>query len=259
MASPKRFAIVGLGSRSRDVDTSALLGKYRQSGVLVGLCDVNGARMRWHNQSFQHDFGVPPVPTCQPDEFGRLVREQEVDSVIVTSIDSTHHRYIVEGVRCGCDVITEKPLTIDLERCQAILDAVKQTGRKVTVAFNYRYAPRNARVKELLADGAIGDVLSVHFEWLLDTRHGADYFRRWHRDKHNSGGLMVHKASHHFDLVNWWLGARPGDGLRFRATWSSTAARTPSERGVARTYERAFGSDAAGTTPSRSTSTPTAS
>ncbi len=49
----------------------------------------------------------------------------------------------------------------------------------------------------------------MHFEWLLDIRHGADYFRRWHRDKANSGGLLVHKSGHHFDLVNWWLGAAP--------------------------------------------------
>jgi len=49
----------------------------------------------------------------------------------------------------------------------------------------------------------------VDFHWLLDTRHGADYFRRWHRFKRNSGGLMVHKATHHFDLVNWWLSSVP--------------------------------------------------
>lgn len=57
--------------------------------------------------------------------------------------------------------------------------------------------------------GAIGKILSVDFQWLLDTSHGADYFRRWHREKKNSGGLMVHKATHHFDLVNWWLSASP--------------------------------------------------
>jgi predicted dehydrogenase len=44
---------------------------------------------------------------------------------------------------------------------------------------------------------------------MLNTTHGADYFRRWHGEKRNSGGLMVHKATHHFDLVNWWLGAVP--------------------------------------------------
>ena len=57
--------------------------------------------------------------------------------------------------------------------------------------------------------GVIGDVLSVDFHWMLDTHHGADYFRRWHSHKANSGGLMVHKATHHFDLVNWWLSASP--------------------------------------------------
>jgi predicted dehydrogenase len=49
----------------------------------------------------------------------------------------------------------------------------------------------------------------VNFEWQLDTYHGADYFRRWHRNKTNSGGLFVHKATHHFDLLNWWLGSVP--------------------------------------------------
>ena len=51
----------------------------------------------------------------------------------------------------------------------------------------------------------IGEVLSVDFHWMLDTRHGADYFRRWHRNKANSGGLIIHKATHHFDLINWLL------------------------------------------------------
>ena len=77
------------------------------------------------------------------------------------------------------------------------------------MAFNYRYTPVRTQVKELLMSGAIGDVLSVDFHWMLDTHHGADYFRRWHSQKKLSGGLMVHKATHHFDLVNWWLSAVP--------------------------------------------------
>ena len=66
----------------------------------------------------------------------------------------------------------------------------------MSVAYNYRFNPVHRRVRSLLAEGAIGDVHSVHFEWMLDVSHGADYFRRWHRDKAQSGGLMVHKASH---------------------------------------------------------------
>ena len=45
----------------------------------------------------------------------------------------------------------------------------------------------------------------MDFCWMLDTRHGAEYFHRWHRMRGNSGSLLVHKATHHFDLVNWWI------------------------------------------------------
>ena len=61
------------------------------------------------------------------------------------------------------------------------------------MAFNYRYAPHHTKIRELVRDGVIGEVYSVHFEWLLNTVHGADYYRRWHRNKANSGGLLVHK------------------------------------------------------------------
>ncbi len=64
-------------------------------------------------------------------------------------------------------------------------------------------------MKELLLKKAIGDLVSVDFHEYLDTSHGADYFRRWHRLKENSGTLLVHKASHHFDLANWWLDSTP--------------------------------------------------
>jgi predicted dehydrogenase len=93
--------------------------------------------------------------------------------------------------------------------CQRILDATKRTGRHLRVTFNYRYSPPRTQVKDILMSGEIGEVLSVDFHWMLNTHHGADYFRRWHGEKKNSGGLMIHKASHHFDLVNWWLGAVP--------------------------------------------------
>ena len=73
-----------------------------------------------------------------------------------------------------------------------------------------RRRPRDRlNLKETLLPGEIGQVTSVDFSWYLDTSHGADYFRRWHRLREKSGSLWVHKATHHFDLVNWWLDADP--------------------------------------------------
>ncbi|MGE5549776.1 MAG: Gfo/Idh/MocA family protein [Bacteroidota bacterium] len=125
--------------------------------------------------------------------------------------DCTHHEFIIKALEAGKDIITEKPMTVDDEKYRAILAAEKRTGRKVRVTFNYRYAPLKTRIKELLRDGIVGEIASVEFRWFLDTVHGADYYRRWHAEKKNSGGLLVHKATHHFDLVNWWTGREPAE------------------------------------------------
>jgi predicted dehydrogenase len=90
-----------------------------------------------------------------------------------------------------------------------IFDAIDRTGRSLRVAFNYRYSPAYTQLRKLVMDGLIGRPLAVDFSWVLDTSHGADYFRRWHSEKQNSGGLLVHKATHHFDLVNWWIDSYP--------------------------------------------------
>ncbi|GLU48273.1 Gfo/Idh/MocA family oxidoreductase [Nocardiopsis ansamitocini] len=203
----RRFAVVGTGSRAR-MYTTALVTTHADRGELVALCDSNATRMRVHN-GIVADAGHAPVPTYSPDDFSRMLDAESVDEVIVCTVDRTHADYIVAALEAGRDVITEKPMTADLDGCRRINAAQERTGGRVTVGFNYRYNPVHHQLRELVRSGVIGEVGSVHFEWLLDLRHGADYFRRWHRDKANSGGLLVHKASHHFDLVNWWIGSHP--------------------------------------------------
>lgn len=203
----KRYAVVGTGSRAR-MYQDAVNKTYAEHCEMVGYCDNNAGRLKLAQERAREQTGKD-VPLFDAKDFDRMVREQKPDVVIVTSKDSTHDKYIVRAMELGCDVMTEKPMTTDEKKCQAILKAQQRTGRKCIVAFNYRYSPHRTQVKDLLMSGTIGDVLSVDFHWLLDTVHGADYFRRWHANKANSGGLMVHKATHHFDLVNWWLSANP--------------------------------------------------
>jgi len=238
-ARKRRYAIVGTGGRSW-MYINALASAYRRECDMVAFCDTNRTRMNFYNKEIDSKFGIKPKPTYLAADFDRMVREMKPDVIIVSSIDRTHHTYIKRAMELGCDVITEKPLTIDIDKCREILETVDRTGQKLTVTFNYRYSPIRTKVKELIAGGAIGEVKSVHFEWLLDTSHGADYFRRWHRDKRNSGGLMVHKSTHHFDLVNWWLDTSPESVFAFGnlAFYGKENAR---QRGVRTFYERGTG------------------
>lgn len=197
-----RYALVGTGGRGIGMFAKPLVDEYGDVAELVGLCDINPKRLQHAVEKIGRQ-----IPTFT--DFDQMLREVECDAVIVTTKDSTHHEFIIKALEAGKDAITEKPMTVDDEKCRQILAAEERTGRSVRVTFNYRYAPYATKVKELLASGVIGEVYSVDFHWFLDTVHGADYFRRWHRQKANSGGLFVHKATHHFDLVNWWLGQDP--------------------------------------------------
>jgi predicted dehydrogenase len=212
----KSYALVGVGSRAQ-MYLEAIAGAHADVARLVAWADTNPGRMAWSAARFPA-LGEPAAFAL--DELAQVVRDRGVDTVIVTTPDATHADYVVTALEAGADVVVEKPLTTTAEGVRRIADAVQRTGRDVTITFNYRYAPRNTALRQLIASGAVGEVTSVHFEWVLDTAHGADYFRRWHRDKASSGGLLIHKASHHFDLVNWWIADSPvkvyaSGGLRF--------------------------------------------
>ena len=202
----KRFVQVGLGVRS-EMYWQAVAGDFADHCELVGICDNNAGRLAMRQQQLA-DLATP-VSAYAAEDFDRMIAECRPDTVIVTTRDCNHHHYICRAMELGCDAITEKPMTTDVDKCREILRTQQTTGKVCTVTFNYRYAPPRTQLKEMLMSGLIGNIVSVDFHWMLNTSHGADYFRRWHRNKENSGGLMVHKATHHFDLVNWWLSSVP--------------------------------------------------
>jgi predicted dehydrogenase len=187
--------------------SEAVIKTFADNCEMVGFSDINEGRLNMR-LNWAKEQGVN-VKGYLANDFRKMIAETKPDVVIVTTKDCFHDKFICEAMELGCDVITEKPMTMNEEKCQRIIDTQKRTERQCTVTFNYRYSPPRTQVKDLLMSGVIGDVLSVDFHWLLNTHHGADYFRRWHRNKENSGGLMVHKATHHFDLVNWWLSSVP--------------------------------------------------
>jgi len=187
----RRYAIVGTGVRAIGMWGRPIAQQYADVADFVGLCDINPLRV----EVAKKQMGVS-CPTFT--DFDQMMDKAKPDLLMVTTVDGYHSDYIVRALNRGIDVMTEKPMVTDEKQC-----------RNIVVTFNYRFAPKHQTIKELLMSGAVGKVTSVDFSWYLDTRHGADYFRRWHRLRSKSGSLWVHKATHHFDLINWWLDADP--------------------------------------------------
>ena len=197
-----KLAQVGTGHRGTSFWGKNMLTSFGELVEFVGLSDINPGRLAYAKKLYQTN-----CPTFT--SFDEMLQKTKPDYVIVTTVDSTHDEFIVKALEAGSHVITEKPMTTDEVKCKRILDAEKRTRKKVIVAFNYRHSVHAMQLKELLAKERVGKITSVDFNWYLNVYHGADYFRRWHGRMAKGGSLWVHKATHHFDLLNWWLNSEP--------------------------------------------------
>jgi predicted dehydrogenase len=197
-----RYAIVGAGHRGSGMWGAEALQRHGARLELVALCDVNPRRAEAANALMGTKA---PVFT----DLDAMLDAVEVDRIAVCTVDSTHSAIISRALERGVDVVTEKPMVTELDQCRAIVEAERKSRRRVAMAFNYRYSPKLEKIWSLLRTSDLGMVTSVDFSWYLDVFHGADYFRRWHRLRSQGGSLWLHKATHHFDLMNWWLGADP--------------------------------------------------
>ncbi|MFA6294177.1 MAG: Gfo/Idh/MocA family oxidoreductase [Victivallales bacterium] len=219
MKKKTRYAVCGLSCRGIYHFVFPLLGKnhpggpnFNETSELVAVLDIDERRVR----AFYEKAGVQ-IPFYPPDGFGRMIAEMKPDVILVVSQDYSHCEYIVKGLRSGCDVIVEKPMVISGEQVRAVQEAERESGKRVRVAFNYRYAPIHRKLKRMIMEGKLGRITNVEFVYNLDTFHGASYFYRWNRERARSGGLSIHKCTHHFDLINWFLGDFPTEVFAYGA------------------------------------------
>jgi len=206
----QKLVMVGTGSRGRGMWGRSLIDSYPNRLEFVGLCDANLKRA----EVVRKHMGVN-IPLYHAHDFGKMIEELKPDMVIVTTTDCFHATYTKQALEMGCNVIVEKPLVTDELQAQEILDAEKKSGKKITTTFNARFGVSSEEIKKVISSGKLGKIISVEFQEYLDIDHGASYFRRWHGKKKYSGSLLVHKASHHFDQINWWLEDDPDKVFAF--------------------------------------------
>lgn len=206
------YAIAGLSVRGIYAFALPLLGRassfgnndFSATSSIVALVEPDAARAKQFCGVIGRDF-----PIYHPDDFGRMLAEQNPQTVIVTGPDFTHHDSIVGTLADGRNVITEKPMVISSEQARSVLQAEKESAGRVFMAHNYRYMPLMQKLKGLLLEEMVGRITNIEFTYNLDTFHGSSYFFRWNRERKNSGGLNIHKCCHHFDLINWLLADHP--------------------------------------------------
>ncbi|KAG6896563.1 hypothetical protein C0992_007414 [Termitomyces sp. T32_za158] len=118
-----RVAIVGTGSRAEMFLRGIV---ERPASVLVGICEPNSIRAQYYNDLLM-SLGAQAVPVYKPEEFGRMLKEESVDVVVITCVDALHDLYIVPALEAGVRVFTEKPMTTDVAKFNWWIDAEPET------------------------------------------------------------------------------------------------------------------------------------
>jgi myo-inositol 2-dehydrogenase/D-chiro-inositol 1-dehydrogenase len=133
-------------------------------------------------------------------DYHELLADSAVDAVAICSSTDTHARIIQEAAAAGKHIFCEKPIDYDLARIRAALAAVDKAGVKLQIGFNRRFDPSFAKVRELVASGAVGQPHVIRITSRDPGPPPLEYIKV-------SGGIFLDMTIHDFDMVRFLSGS----------------------------------------------------
>ncbi|QHI68032.1 Gfo/Idh/MocA family protein [Tichowtungia aerotolerans] len=195
------IGLIGCGNRLTEVMARVVQG---HEGVRVtALCDVSDDALDLARRRCE----CPDAVVHQ--DYRDLINDPSVDWVAVGSWNCFHKEHILAALEAEKHVFSEKPLTINIEDCALLKKAIEEKKLLFSMGFILRYAEFYRRVKALIEDGVIGEIVSFEFNETLDFNHGGYIMQDWRRFRENAGTHLLEKCSHDFDLANWLTGSLP--------------------------------------------------
>ena len=201
MSSKKQVVVIGASYRGMHCFIKNIMAQHGNDYEIAGICDISFEKVMDLNDYLTSSFKAYT-------DVDKMLTDIKPDIAVIANIDCVHVDYLEKTLAAGVRTVVEKPLCIDAEQCKRVRSAAAANPDiEAVTAHNLRYCPFALKMKEVLDSGRIGEIRSINFTEMLDIDHGASYFHRWNRTMKASGGLLIHKSSHHFDLMNWFTGA----------------------------------------------------
>lgn len=199
-----KIAIIGLGARGAEVYGKYLL-EHPESAQIVAIADPNDSKRAKYQRVYQLEESVI-YSTGQALLNGPKV----ADAVIIATPDQNHYTDVMLALKQGYDILLEKPISPNLQECIDIRDLANQLQRKVVVCHVLRYAPLYQRIKRLIDEDTIGEVVLIDQIEHIGYWHFAHSFVRgnW-RNKALSAPVVLAKTCHDLDNILWFMGERP--------------------------------------------------
>ncbi len=196
-------AIAGLGSRGLH-QYAPCAHLFPDKMEIVAVADLIESRV----QEAKERFNVPEE-NCFLSAEEMLEKEQLADVMFICTQDRQHMGHAIPALKKGYDLLLEKPMAADLESCQAVLKVAREYGRRVVICHVLRYTPFFTKIKQLIMEGTIGDVVSiVHNENVQYWHQAHSYVRGNWRREDESSPMILAKCCHDTDMILWLSGKR---------------------------------------------------
>jgi predicted dehydrogenase len=143
-----------------------------------------------------------------PDD---LFATEDLDAVIIAAPNKYHARYTQLAIAAGLHILLEKPVATSVTDCRQVWQAARAASREasIMVGFVLRYTPFYSRIQEITASGELGTILAIDADENLGTGLTGLFHKSWRRSDEESGGFLVEKCCHDFDILNWLVGSAP--------------------------------------------------
>ena len=195
LMGPVRWGMIGCGDVTEVKSGPALQHASDSSLVAVMRRDADKAR------DYARRHGVPRVHVTAD----QLIDDAQVDAVYIATPPSSHCDLALRVAAAGKPCLVEKPMAMTHAECLRMIDAFADARQRLWVAYYRRALPRFLRVRQLLADGILGRITSVHVEVFQPLASG-ERATNWRFDPAIAGGgLLYDLASHCFDLVDFLI------------------------------------------------------
>lgn len=200
MSESKKITVVvvGCGDRSTTYCREGVLNFKRME--VVAAVDPNPERLRY----MQETFGVPK-DKCYEDIQQVLQQGKIADCVIDGTMDQYHFETAIPFLEQGYDMLLEKPIVNNKEDLLKIRDTAQEHGCKLMICHVLRYAPFYKKIKELLMDGTIGEIMNIQTSERVGAFHSSvSYIRgKWNSTKECNSSFLLAKCCHDIDLLCW--------------------------------------------------------
>ncbi len=180
----------------------AHVGRTVTAGRMIAAAAVEPDDARYRAACEWFDCQPPRYPSVE-----QMLDEAEIDALIIASPNHAHLSNLRALRGRNLPVLLEKPLDAAWDRICEVVRFSRHYPAPILVGHCMRYAPIFAYVRQRLVDGAVGQVCSVRF--ISNCAYGADLFHTWRRQRRYGGGMLIEKATHDLDLLQWFIDARP--------------------------------------------------